>query len=441
MKIKNQKSTPTQTPTVPSGQVGRGSDRNVGEIKNSQSGFAALLVTVLILAAVFSIGTGIFVLSHGEQKIIKDIVKSGQAYYSAEAGIEDALLRLVKGLNWSSPYKLSVGGNWATTTVSNIIGGSRNITAEGNALDRTRKLQISYGISSESVSFYYGAQVGDGGVEMENLSIIEGNVFSNGSIIAEDSGAKITGTVKVAGVGNKIKKATILADAYADICDDADITGALYTNNNQSCAASSTSALGSPPAPLALPISQAQIDDWKQESLTGGVSGSQIFSSGVNYLGPKKIEGNLTVKNDAQLLITGALWVTGAIDIKNSAIVKLDPASYGSLSGKIVSDGVIILQNNSVSSGSGQAGSYLAYISTSPLKPAIVAKNNAKADIIFTSNGWVDIQNNTILREVTGYGIELENNAKISYEVGLQDASFSSGPGGSWKVTGWQEIE
>ena len=169
--------------------------------------------------------------------------------------------------------------------------------------------------------------------------------------------------------------------------------------------------------------------------------GSQSFSGGVNYLGPKKIEGNLTVKNDAQLLITGALWVTGVIDIQNSAIVKLDPASYGSLSGKIVSDGVIILQNNSVSSGSGQAGSYLAYISTSPLKPAIVAKNNAKADIIFTSNGWVDIQNNTILREVTGYGIELENNAKISYEVGLQDASFSSGPGGSWKVTGWQEIE
>jgi len=396
---------------------------------------------MLIFSVVFAISTAIFILTYGEQKIIKNIIKSSQAYYAAEAGVEDALIRLSNGMNWSSPYKLDIGNNWATTTISNVIGGTRAILAEGNALDRIRKVQISYEISQETVSFYYGAQVGDGGVEMEDLSTIEGNVFSNGSIIAESSAAEITGTTKVASAGNRIKKATVLADVYADICEDADIIGSLYTNNNLSCTASNILALGSPSAPLALPISQSQIDGWKQDALVGGTSGSQSFNNGVNYLGPRRIDGNLTVQNNAQLFVTGTLWVTGNINIKNNALVNLGPASYGNLSGQIISDSVITLENNSISSGSGQAGSYLMYISTSPLKPAIIVKNNAKADIVFTSNGWVDIQNNTVLREVTGYGIELENNAKISYEVGLQDASFSSGPGGSWEVTSWEEVE
>lgn len=232
-----------------------------------------------------------------------------------------------------------------------------------------------------------------------------------------------------------------MADAYADICDNAVITGLLYTNNNQSCAASSTLALGLAPSPLALPISQSQIDNWKQEALAGGVSGSYNFSSGINYLGPKKIEGNLTVQNDAQLFITGTIWVTGAVDIKINAQVKLDNFAYGNLSGQIISDGLITLQNNSISAGTGQLGSYLIYISTSLANPAIIMKNNAKADIVFTSNGWIDIQNNAVLKEVTGYGIKLKNNTRISYETGLQDASFSSGPGGSWKVASWAEVE
>lgn len=411
------------------------------KIKNSQAGFAAFFVTILIFAAVFAISASIFILTYSEQKIIQNIIKSNQAYYAAEAGVEDALLRLAKPLNWSSPYRLNIGTDWATTTISNIIGGSRTITSQGDSLERIKKIQAVYKISSENVSFYYGAQIGDGGIEMDDSSVIEGNVFSNGSIIAETSNSEITGTVKVANIGNKIEKATVSADAYADICDNATIAGALYTNSNQACAASSVLALGSPSAPLALPISQSQIDNWKQEALAGGVSGNYNFSGGVNYLGPKKIEGSLTVQNDAQLFITGTIWVTGAVDIKNNAIVKLDSANYGNLSGEIISDGVITLQNNSISSGTGQSGSYLMYVSVSPLKPAIIAKNNAQADIIFTSNGWINIQNNTILREVTGYGIELGNNARVSYEVGLQDASFSSGPGGSWEVANWEEIE
>lgn len=408
---------------------------------NNQKGFAAFFVTILILAVVFSISTSIFILTYGEQKIMKSIVKSSQAYYAAESGLEDASLRLVKKLNWTSPYQISMGHILATTTISSIIGGSRTIASEGSSAGNIRKVQMVYQISTQKVSFYYGAQVGDGGIEMRNLSIVDGNVFSNGSIIAESSAAKITGTLKVANAGNKIKKATVMADAYADICDNASITGLLHTNASQSCTASSTLTLGQPPPPLALPISQSQIDGWKQEALAGGVSGSYDFSSGINYLGPKKIEGNLTVQNDAQFFITGTLWVTGVVDIKNNAQVKLDNSAYGNLSGQIISDGLITLQNNSISAGTGQSGSYLMYISTSLAKPAIIVKNNAKADIVFTSNGWVNIQNNTVLREVTGYGIELENNAKISYEIGLQDASFSSGPGGSWEVTSWEEIK
>ncbi len=44
-------------------------------------------------------------------------------------------------------------------------------------------------------------------------------------------------------------------------------------------------------------------------------------------------------------------------------------------------------------------------------------------------------------REVTGYKIQINNSAVIEYDAGLENANFASGPGGSWKLRRWREIE
>lgn len=406
----------------------------------SEKGFVAFFITILITAAVFSIAVSIFALGSGEQEIAKTMTESSQAYYASESGAEDTLLRLRKNMKWSNPVSFNVGDARATTTIVDGLGGTKIITSEGNDSSRIKKIQVVYQISADGVSFFFGAQVGDGGIRLDDNATIDGNVFSNGSIGA--SNGIITGTVKVAKKGNMIEELNISGDAYVDICRNSNISGILYASTSINCTASQFIPSSAEIATTSLPISQEQITEWKNKAVAGGTYvGNYSLNGGTTYLGPKKIQGNLTIENNAKLLLTGIIWVTGNVSIKNNAIVQLDKNTYHSLSGMIISDGLITLANNSISSGSGEAGSYLMYFSTLALNPAIIIENNAIVDILYTSNGWIEVANNAQLREITGYGIYLKNNSRINYETGLVDISFFSGSGGGWKVTSWKEIE
>ena len=81
------------------------------------------------------------------------------------------------------------------------------------------------------------------------------------------------------------------------------------------------------------------------------------------------------------------------------------------------------------------------YLTTNSSSSALNIKNNAILDIAYASAGTIVIENNTVLKEATGYQLHLKNNATIEYELGLTSSSFSSGLGGGWEVTSWKEIE
>ena len=72
---------------------------------------------------------------------------------------------------------------------------------------------------------------------------------------------------------------------------------------------------------------------------------------------------------------------------------------------------------------------------------AIDVDNNAEGAIFYTVNGVIRLRNNIKIREATGHKLYLDNNAIVEYETGLENTNFSSGPGGSWEVVSWQEIE
>lgn len=424
---------------------------------NKDAGFTAFFITILVLAIMLGLAFSITMLVLGEQRISKNIVKSTQAYYTAEAGVEDALLRLNKEMNFSSPYSLTIGQGATIIEISDVIGGSRTITSQGNISNRIRKIRVIRTMTTDEISFHYGAQAGEGGISMESNSVIHGNVFSNGTVEAVTGTATIDNSVIVAKSGNKIINLIIGSglpdEARAHTCVGSTINGDLYYvsgggYNSGDCTVSGGGEKGLPNAigPANMPISDEQITNWKDEAVDNGIElgNYTVYGGTFEYLGPKKITGNLIIENNATLTLTGILWVVGNITIKNGAAIKLD-ADYGSTSGVIVADGIIIAENGAILEGSGTEGSYLMLLTTNDSTlltgPAIYVKNNAQGAIFYASNGMIRLLNNINIREATAWKLYLDNNAEITYESGLINSLFSSGPGGSWQIKTWEEVE
>lgn len=418
--------------------------------KNKPSAFILIFAVVVATILISGIAATVIVLSLSGRKAAVTNVNSYQAYYSAESGAEDVLLQAKRtpGLPASS-YSLNVGGSVANISVSGIIGGSRTIESQGDSAGRIKKVKVIYSIETDHVSFHYGAQVGDGGLSMGNGSSVLGNVFSNGNATG---GGTIANSIIVAGSGHFIDGLNVGEDATVHTCKNSAIGGTLtYVSggSSQNCEAGEeiiTRPNQIDPEPL--PISLDQINEWKAQAEAGGTIGSQNIS-GIQTLGPKKISGNLNFENGATLIITGTIYVTGSITTGNNVNIKLDP-SYGYLSGVVLSDGLITISNNTVLRGSGSAGSYvlLASDKNSPSGNGIDLSNNVDGAtlagtgaIFYTNSSLIKVSNNVNAREITGYGLVLNNNAQIKYEVGLENALFSNGQGGSWKVLSWDEVE
>ena len=201
-----------------------------------------------------------------------------------------------------------------------------------------------------------------------------------------------------------------------------------------------------------MPISQGQIDQWKTDAAAGGTINGDFAPDTSTSLGPKVINGNLILTtNNVTLTLRGTVYVKGYIDISNGSAVRLD-SGYGSLSGLILADAWVHVQNNGVFGGSGQAGSYIMLLSTSSCRgvagpscahhdAAIDLHNNASGAIFYASDGLIYLHNGVNATELTGYKMQLNQTAKITYEQGLANSQFSAGPGASWQIQSWREVE
>lgn len=231
-----------------------------------------------------------------------------------------------------------------------------------------------------------------------------------------------------------------VGDAFAHTVNNSTIAGNLYcqsgSGNNKSCNTSQPA-----PAQIPMPVSDQNILDWKADAEAGGIhTGNYTLNSSSGSLGPRKITGNLTVDNNAQLTVTGTVWVQGNIIISNNAVVGLD-SSYGSSDGVIVADGTVLISNNANFTGSGTPGSYLMMLSTSTSSSAITLNNNGGAVILYAANGTVNLSNNAGAKALNGKYINLSNNAVVVYESGLVNSNFTNGPSGGWDIKSWKEIE
>ncbi len=211
------------------------------------------------------------------------------------------------------------------------------------------------------------------------------------------------------------------------------------------------------PARQSMPISEGVIQDWKDGAEAGGecvrksspdpqlgecdLSGNFIVDDLSVALGPKKIPGNLILSNNAHLTLTGTVWVLGNADLSNNCDVRLS-SGYGALSGVLLTDGTVDVSNNCTFAGSGQSGSYIMILSdkNAPTSDVIEVSNNSFGVIYYAPNGRIEFSNNATAKEATAYGIDMENGATITYESGLANAQFSSGPSGGYTVRQWREV-
>jgi len=276
-----------------------------------------------------------------------------------------------------------------------------------------------------------------------------------GTGISSIDGLVVYGTVKA----NQITNSNICGDAYYQSTSTIDAVSKSFLDSptNPTCGGNpltpGTGYPNQPDPPISpMPISDAVIDGWKADAALGGtIIGDYNVTSNVS-LGPKEITGNLNMtSNNKTLTITGTIYVRGNIDIDNGSTAKCDP-SYGLLSCILIADGWIHIKNNSTFSGSGQAGSYIMILTTlqgcngvpavgcTHHDAAVDLHNNASGAIFYSTDSMVSLHNGVNVSEVTAYRFHLGENAIVTYESGLLNAEFSSGPSAGWEVLSWKEV-
>lgn len=254
-------------------------------------------------------------------------------------------------------------------------------------------------------------------------SDLDFEIYTGGSITSL-SGVHVQGNASA----NTLSSCTIDADAYYQSISGCTVGGTSYPGSDD-------------PPQVALPISDAQIADWETIAASGGtIAGPYSISGGTHVtLGPKKINGNLTLSNGAILTLTGPIWVNGDISLSNNAQLDVD-ASAGQNGAIIIAhnasnpsgSGRVTLSNNVIVTGNGSTGSFPMIISMNTGSNAVSLSNNADSVILYAPYGRIIVSNGASANQLTANELYLSNNATVEYLSGLQNASFTNGPGGSW---------
>jgi hypothetical protein len=279
------------------------------------------------------------------------------------------------------------------------------------------------------------------------------------------------------GAPTSIDGMLVTGDAHANTILNSQVCGNAYYNTIDSTSYSFLNAPGSPcptpytpgtaftpyadPPSVAMPISDANISAWETDAVAGGTIAGPYSPATGTHIGPKKITGNLNLNtNGATYYIDGPIWVVGNIDISNNVKIILNP-SFGTLSTMIIADdpanrstvgtisvknGVDVCGSAGYNSGTNACnpsnGSYIMLLSTySGSDKAITLENGSDGAIFYTSAGKIEVEQTASAKQVTGYEVELENNATITYESGLANVQFSAGPSASFEINSWREVQ
>ena len=376
----------------------------------NQRGIIALLIGIVAMFLASTLALSSVFVFLNRAKAARNIVRSYEAIYASEAGIEDILLRYfddTKPLPSSYPYILSVGTASASTTVREDSLGNATILSMGDRLDRIRELRIYASPEGPGV-FRYAVQIGDLGLEMESNSIVTGNVYSNGNITG-DSNSEIRGDASAVGTISSPRPTVTGVRTQGVAIQD---------------------------------LPQVDIAYWKARANINNnpFVGNLEYENGPSTLGPRKIEGNLTLDSNASLTLTGPVHITGNFRMDSNSDLFLSEALSASTTVIVVSGNITFSSNAEVHSTQASPKGYILLLSESTRGTAIdINSNNPIDGAVYAQNGTVVIGSSAGVTSIAGRRIRLDSNATITYNFGLRSADFTGGPSSGAKIISWQE--
>ena len=430
---------------------------------NQNRGAAVITAVIFFVIISTTIAIGISSPVVREYKTARDFEKSKGAFYLAESGSEDALYRMKNGKAIDVQEILSLGGNTATTTITTVSANQKTISSLGDILFNTRRVSSTLTTSSGE-SFNFGVQAGDGGVLLKNSSTVTGSLFSAGPVVGANN--IVTGTVisgGTTGLNGSIRGVINQGgnSMYAGTITNSTISGTAYCNSisgsNKTCQPLT------PQVAQPFSVTAEDIEGWENAAVAGDTAtcsgGKYAISDSVN-IGPLKIPCDLEITGTGSgggpvITLGGPIWVAGDIKIKNHVTVRVDPLLIDQSLVIIADDPAdrltsskIVGQGSGISFEGASGNSWVMLISENTGASqgtddeAIILEQGALGDILlFSRLGDILLQNNASVKEVTGYKITLENSANVTYESGLQNSLFTSGPGGTWTIQDWKEAQ
>lgn len=171
-----------------------------------------LLVVLVLMAALLTYSAALIKTTVSAAQTERKIDFKAIASNIAEAGIEKAVwcLNQTAGTNCGGAYgsgysgesDAAFGGGIYDTVLASISGNIKQIESTGYYPNKTNPLgktiiRTRVGTAADKVSFTYGIQLGQGGFEMEENSIVNGSIYAHGTVDG-DNGATITGDAYVA---------------------------------------------------------------------------------------------------------------------------------------------------------------------------------------------------------------------------------------------------
>lgn len=350
-------------------------------------------------------------------------------------------------------FPTDISGGWENGFTTQVFSPNTNPVLQAGT-KYWLVMQIS---QTNSSKYWLVVRDTDGSSDVNGTAKISGGTAGMSDVCV--GGCDIAMRVNVGGVPPLLKIPTVHGNAYAQTIESTTIDGQAHYQSligtvkaNASavtCAENDAgpwcfdNAANQPSANF--PISDAEVAQMEAQAAVGGTTACSptcLIPDGAS-IGPRKYNGNVTLDNGAHVTLTGTVWVNGDLLIDNNSILQLSNA-YGADSGTIIADytadqtlkGKILLQNNGNILGNSTADTYVMAISMHRDQifsaATVNVLNNLSAAVIYSPYGIVEISNNAALKEVTAQKLILRENTSVTYESGLANVNFTTGPGGSW---------
>ncbi len=398
--------------------------------------------------------------TRGQVRVLTELSFAKSAYQAAEGALEEVVYRHHKALQVSGTENLTLSGTPVTVVTSNISGGIE-VTATGDVSGRTRNVQAIL-LEGDGASFSFGVQTDNGGIILENNSSINGNVYSNGTVVGQNLNI-VRGTVISAGPNGFVDDIHATGSAYAHEIEDSYVEDdAYYQVIDLGTTVDGTKYPGSPDlATSTLPITDNLLDSWSAFAASSGdmtaectaAGGTLVFDADVT-LGPIMIPCDVEFEKTPTVTVAGVIWIQGDLSFRQGPEFEIDTA-IGNKSVPIIVDdpanrltsGRVVMSNSGSWTGNGNR-SYLMIVSRNESaeqgggeQAILLQQSTGGALLVYAGHGEIALENNTDLTEITAYRVRLSNNTEVNYDSGLASAIFVTGPSGGYVVDSWEEVE